>query len=96
MPLYSYRCENSHEFTELRGMSARKDPAPCPECGENGTLFVTPVAFDALHMGCDPGMPTFYDKWAKMQREKNSGKTSDSNNDRYRRQAISEKTGVDV
>lgn len=95
MPLYSYHCEACDaRFTELKKIADRKTHE-C-ECGATADIFVTPVAFDTLHMGCDPSMPTFYDKWGKMQREKNTGKTADANNDRYERQAKSEKAGRDV
>jgi len=96
MPLYSYRCPECGEtHTELKKISDRHEN-PCPHCGATAGIFVTPVAFDTLHMGCDPSMPTFYDKWAKLQRAKNSGQTSDANNDRYERQLKSEKAGRDV
>ena len=34
MPFYEYTCEScGADFTELRTMSLRDMPAPCPECG---------------------------------------------------------------
>jgi putative FmdB family regulatory protein len=83
MPIYSYECPNGHESEDLRRVANREDPHSCPQCGEPAKAVITAVAFDNLGMGCDSGFPTFYDKWAKLQTSKNSGKSWDSNNRRY-------------
>jgi len=33
MPVYEYDCPFCGEFTELRAISERNNPADCPECG---------------------------------------------------------------
>lgn len=83
MPIYTYECSCGTVTEDLRSVSARHDPVICPACGKNAALAVTPVAFDNLHMGVDPAFPTAYDRWAKLQRSKNTGKQWDSNNRRY-------------
>jgi len=86
MPLYDYRCQDCEAvFTELVKYEDR-DVQPCPHCGGTGDYKVLKVAsLDVLHMGCDPAFPSAYDKWAKIQRAKNSkdGGQWDSNNNRY-------------
>lgn len=72
MPIYQYGCANGHVSDALRKVDERKDPFPCPQCGEPTTHEVTVVAFDNLRMGVDSGFPTAYDRWAKMQTQKNS------------------------
>ena len=38
MALYEYRCAECEErFDLMRPMSAADDPAPCPECGSEGS-----------------------------------------------------------
>lgn len=83
MPIYSYECSCGAVTEELRGVSRRNDAMECPECGGEAKLAITPVAFDNLRMGVDSGFPTAYDRWAKLQRSKNTGKQWDSNNRRY-------------
>lgn len=83
MPIYDYECKNGHVVEELRSVNARHDDLVCPQCEEAMTLVVGAPHFGVLAMGCDSGFPTFYDKWAKLQRAKNTGKQWDSNNNRY-------------
>lgn len=83
MPVYTYECSCGALTEELRSVSTRHDPLACAECGGAAKLAITPVAFDNLHMGIDSGFPTAYDRWAKLQRSKNTGKQWDSNNRRY-------------
>jgi putative FmdB family regulatory protein len=83
MPVYCYECDCGAITEELRSVSKRNDPLACGECGGNAKLAITPVHFDNLAMGCDSGFPTAYDRWAKLQRAKNTGKQWDSNNRRY-------------
>ncbi len=41
MALYEYRCAECEErFDLMRPMSAADDPAPCPECGSEGSQRV--------------------------------------------------------
>lgn len=35
MPTYDYCCESCGEFSMLRPLAQRQDPAPCPECGQD-------------------------------------------------------------
>jgi putative FmdB family regulatory protein len=81
MPLYEYKCECGNRFSQLKKVEER-DTAPCPECGTWAKHAITPVNFDPK-MGLDPAFATFSDKWAKKQRNKGSGKSTDSNNHRY-------------
>lgn len=83
MPLYTYSCKacgTVHE--ELKAIPDRMTDE-CPSCGEVATLLVTPVHLDYLRSGVDTGFPTAAAKWERMQRDKNSGKSWDSNNRRY-------------
>ena len=56
----------------------------CPQCGEEAKQVLTPVHFD-YRMGIDSGFPTAYDRWEKIQKQKNreTGGMWDSNNNRY-------------
>ncbi len=83
MPIYSYACPCGAVTEELRSLAHRRDPLACSVCGGNAELAITPVHMDVLSMGCDSGFPTAYDRWAKLQRSKNTGKQWDSNNRRY-------------
>jgi putative FmdB family regulatory protein len=81
MPIYTYECPAGHESEDLKKVDDRHTN-PCPECGATATLRMEPVHFDG-RMGLDPGFPTAYDRWAKVQRAKNSGKQWDSANRSY-------------
>ena len=84
MPVYTYRCPKcGMSAEELRKIDARHDPFTCPNCEGDTLLEITPVAFDNLGMGLDAGFPTAFDRWGKLQSSKNSGKSWDSNNNRY-------------
>lgn len=84
MPLYDYRCPKcSHVFDALKKVDDRHS-APCPECGATAEHKILKAAALDYRMGTDPGFPTAYDKWAKIQRSKNKeGGIWDSNNNRY-------------
>ena len=81
MPLYVYKCPNAHFHDELKPIALRATD-PCPECGELAEQVLTPVRLDWT-VGVDSDFPTFAAKWEKIQRNKGSGKTKDSNNERY-------------
>lgn len=83
MPVYTYECTCGSYTEVLRPVAERHQPAECEACGKEAKLVITPVAFDNLGMGVDSGFPTAYDRWAKLQRSKNTGKQWDSNNRRY-------------
>ncbi len=45
MPIYEYECTKcGHVFEELRRMSAREEPATCPECGERAEVRLSTFA----------------------------------------------------
>lgn len=81
MPLYQYECSCGHTFEELAKVEERES-VPCPKCGVTGKPTIAPAHFD-YRMGVDLDFPTMADKWAKLQRQKASGKVWDSNNNRY-------------
>lgn len=83
MPTYTYECSAGHVSEEFRKVSERRDPLPCPQCGEQTELQLQPVSFDNLGMGVDSGFPTAYARWETLQRSKNTGKQWDANNRRY-------------
>lgn len=84
VPIYTYRCSKcGYADEELRRVSMRHDPFECSQCGGSSELEVTPVAFDNLGMGLDAGFPTAFDRWGKTQQNKQTGKSWDSNNNRY-------------
>lgn len=80
MPIYDYQCSNGHSVEELRKVDDRNNELKCQECGEPMILQIQAPHFGVLNMGCDSGFPTFYEKWGKMQEQKNRGKTKDANN----------------
>ncbi|AZY49559.1 zinc ribbon domain-containing protein [Bordetella avium] len=41
MPLYDYRCEACGDFTALRSLAQWRDPAPCPDCGQSCSRFLS-------------------------------------------------------
>lgn len=83
MPVYDYRCPAcQHAFDALRSVADRAT-APCPECGENADQKIWKAAAIDWKIGTSPDFPTAYDRWAKIQRAKNTGEQRDSNNDRY-------------
>ena len=84
MPTYKYRCDSCEiYFEDFKTKVSERNNQLCIECDGEVTLCLQPVHFD-YRMGTDPdGFPTMGDKWAKIQREKNTGKKWDSNNDRY-------------
>ncbi|WP_193104348.1 FmdB family zinc ribbon protein [Brachybacterium sp. FME24] len=51
MPLYEFRCENSHLHELLLSMSAADRTAPCPECGSAATRLVSSPALG--HLGSE-------------------------------------------
>lgn len=65
MPLYVYACPKGHVSDTIRRVAERHDLFPCPDCGATTELQVQTAAFDPK-MGCDPGFPTAYEKWAKV------------------------------
>lgn len=80
MPIYDYTCDAGHLTEVLRRVEDRHDPVACGECGSVAELKIGAPHFGVLKMGVDPGFPSFYDKWARIQRSKNSGKSKDANN----------------
>lgn len=83
MPIYDYECRHGHKHSELKKVEDR-DTDACPECGEPASLVILSAAkLDVLHAGVDTGFPTLAAKWDKLQRDKNSGKKWDSNNNRF-------------
>jgi putative FmdB family regulatory protein len=44
IPIYTYECDNGHEFDEIRPMAERESPAQCPECAELGGPKITTPA----------------------------------------------------
>lgn len=69
MPIYQYRCECEHVFTELKKIADRATHE-CPECGVTAKQEITPIHLDYLSMGRDPdSFPTAGDKWAKIHEQ---------------------------
>lgn len=84
MPFYDYKCEDGHVYEEMHSPSTYDECGPCPQCGKTGARVVLVAAHLDYRMGVDPdGFPTMADKWAKIQKSKNSGKMGDSNNLQY-------------
>lgn len=80
MPIYDYVCSNGHTVETHRKVSDRHNPLECPTCGENMTMEVGAPHFGVLKMGVSADFPTFYEKWGKLQRAKNTGKIADEAN----------------
>ena len=48
MPTYEYKCkDNSHEYSEIRGMTEDQKATECPECGSKLIRIFTspPIVF---------------------------------------------------
>jgi putative FmdB family regulatory protein len=46
MPIYEYVCQScQNKFDLMRPMSKMSDPAPCPECGGEGSRAISSFAF---------------------------------------------------
>lgn len=82
MPTYSYECAKGHVHEEFKKVSERHENR-CPQCGETAKIVVTTAAHLDWNMGVDPGFPTAYERWGRIQAQKNRGKIWDSNNERY-------------
>ncbi|RCS65021.1 zinc ribbon domain-containing protein [Brachybacterium sp. JB7] len=48
MPLYEFRCENSHLHELMLSMSAADRHAACPECGSDATRLISSPALGHL------------------------------------------------
>ena len=48
VPLYEFRCENSHLHELLLSMAAAERSAPCPECGSAATRQISSPALGHL------------------------------------------------
>lgn len=49
MPLYTYRCENEHDTTQLFPISKKKAWIKCPECQKRAVLIIN---WKGAIMGC--------------------------------------------
>jgi putative FmdB family regulatory protein len=56
VPIYEYRCENGHKWAEQRMVDARREPAKCPECEQDGKLAPSTGVYGT----CPSGTPKFY------------------------------------
>ena len=48
MPLYEFRCQNSHLHEQMMPMSAADRSAICPECGGAATRLISSPALGGL------------------------------------------------
>lgn len=48
MPLYEFRCGNSHLHELMLSMSAGERSVPCPECGSSATRLISSPALGQL------------------------------------------------
>lgn len=42
MPLYQFKCENDHKWTEVHSIHEPTPETVCPECGEPGRKLFAP------------------------------------------------------
>jgi putative FmdB family regulatory protein len=69
MPIYQYKCSCCDVTIEdLRKIVEREDTTICPSCGQDMVYLVSTPSIKLD--GCDPGYPTAYAKWEKMQKSK--------------------------
>lgn len=74
MALYSYKCSACEkDFEKILSMDNRKQPEsePCPECGEQGTVYQTitgmPPLVDPAHIGRLKPPSEFRDKLKEIK-----------------------------
>jgi|TARA_R110002020_G_scaffold444454_1_gene656068 hypothetical protein len=77
--LFDFKCEEGHVTSEFIDTSIKN--ISC-DCGKPAKRLISSPHFP-LRQGLDLDMTTAADRWARVQRAKNSGKMTDLNNDRY-------------
>ena len=66
--MYEWRCRSCNlKFDEL----AKSDVlvTPCPDCGAESKRLISMGRLDPK-MGLDPSMPSAYDKWERVNKQK--------------------------
>ena len=65
MPLYSYRCEDGHEFESMSSIANRNEPKECSTCGAEAHMFIVPP-----QISLDPTDPAFGGTWITWERKR--------------------------
>ncbi len=81
MILYEYECEDCcNIFEVLTTLESRKLPEPCPLCGQDGYMVLSPTR--SKLEGVSGDFPTAYDRWTKMHEREAKREPKDDGLDR--------------
>lgn len=68
MILYEFKCEDcEHTFEVLTALESRHQIEPCPKCGYDSRMVISPVRSQLD--GTDPAFSTAWDRWARIHEQ---------------------------